>query len=672
MGEKEGIRIAWLFRKLRAHPLLDPLVQELETGQEGTSVGWGYRPSGSAAIADAARRNAPLLLMEDAFVRSLKPGAKCVYGVVADSEGTYYDASGKSDLLNALETGSPCGWMRKQSASPDEVSALIARFTASRTSKYNWYPGDFSGGKVPEERGVLVIDQTRGDLSLEHAGVAAGEFDRMIRDALDEHPDKPIYLRAHPDHRYRGKTTCFSPWVFSEERITILPPDLSPATCFGFCDEVYVASSLMGMEALLHGCVVKTYGWNFYAGRGLTEDRGRGRVQSRERAINLHQLFEAAYLQYSHYFDPDSGEPCGLGRILDHLELQREIAKQNAGLRVTVGWTPWQRSLAEEFFRSPGCTVSHVPEIEEVSRQKNYLLWGGADAPRTTDSSVTRVEDGFLRSAGLGADFHKPMSWVIDDLGIYFDPTQPSRLETILEAGDFSPTDIDDSRELVNFLKSHRLSKYNLADSPITWRKSMAAGKKVILVPGQVEADASIRKGSPQVKTNAELLKRVRAEEPDAFLIFKSHPDLVAAARHGNPIPAGAEGIADLIVTDGNVIDWLDLCDEVHTMTSTVGFEAILRNIPVRTHGLPFYAGWGLSSDLLHCARRTRKLSVDELACGALILYPRYLNPISSEFTSGIHIARLLARGDFHREHPPWHMRIVSILKHTWVRLARR
>ncbi len=394
--------------------------------------------------------------------------------------------------------------------------------------------------------------------------------------------------------------------------------------------------------------------------------------EPRERKITLPQLFEAAYLQYSHYFDPDSGEPCGLDRILDHLELQQEIAGQNAGHRVTIGWTPWQRALADDFFRSPGCTVSHSPETSENSSVKSFLLWGGTEATGIGDGAVIRVEDGFLRSAGLGADFHKPMSWVIDDLGIYFDPTRPSRLETILESGEFSPTETDHAIELVAFLKSHRLSKYNLAHSPITWRREMAGGKKVILVPGQVEADASIRKGSPDVKTNADLLKRVRAEEPDAYLIFKSHPDLVAAARHGDPIPEGAEGIADLVVTEGNVIDWLELCDEVHTMTSTVGFEAILRNVPVRTHGLPFYAGWGLTRDSLDCPRRTRKLTVAQLACGALILYPRYRNPLSEEFTSGIHIARLLARGGLDKQQPPWHMRIVSILKHAWVRLARR
>ncbi len=42
---------------------------------------------------------------------------------------------------------------------------------------------------------------------------------------------------------------------------------------------------------------------------------------------------------------------------------------------------------------------------------------------------------------------------------------------------------------------------------------------------------------------------------------------------------------------------------------------------------MPFYAGWGLTKDKYRCERRTRKLSLEELVAGALIAYPRYINP---------------------------------------------
>jgi capsular polysaccharide export protein len=118
-------------------------------------------------------------------------------------------------------------------------------------------------------------------------------------------------------------------------------------------------------------------------------------------------------------------------------------------------------------------------------------------------------------------------------------------------------------------------------------------------------------------------------------------------------------------------LDWLDLSDEVHTMTSTLGFESILRGVPVVTYGLPFYAGWGLTDDHLSCPRRTRRLSVEELVCGALIRYPRYLNPRSGEYTTAIQIARMLASGGLAGERRSWYLRMGSILKNGWVRLAR-
>ncbi len=66
-------------------------------------------------------------------------------------------------------------------------------------------------------------------------------------------------------------------------------------------------------------------------------------------------------------------------------------------------------------------------------------------------------------------------------------------------------------------------------------------------------------------------------------------------------------------------------------MTSTMGFEALLRGLPVTCAGLPFYAGWGLTTDLSPIERRTARPSLDALAHAALIGYPRYFNPNSGE-----------------------------------------
>lgn len=70
----------------------------------------------------------------------------------------------------------------------------------------------------------------------------------------------------------------------------------------------------------------------------------------------------------------------------------------------------------------------------------------------------------------------------------------------------------------------------------------------------------------------------------------------------------------------------LDAVDEVQVMTSLAGFEALLRGKAVTCYGQPFYAGWGLTTDIVPPARRSRRLTLSELIAGALIVYPRYFD----------------------------------------------
>ena len=138
----------------------------------------------------------------------------------------------------------------------------------------------------------------------------------------------------------------------------------------------------------------------------------------------------------------------------------------------------------------------------------------------------------------------------------------------------------------------------------------------------------SVLAGGGGLTSNLELLRRVRALEPDAEIWFRPHPDVEAGHRKG-AVPAGeALKYADRIVAEGGMAALLDQVDAVHVLTSLTGFEALLRGREVTCHGTPFYAGWGLTRDLGEVPdRRGRKLALDELVAGVLILYPRYLDP---------------------------------------------
>jgi len=150
----------------------------------------------------------------------------------------------------------------------------------------------------------------------------------------------------------------------------------------------------------------------------------------------------------------------------------------------------------------------------------------------------------------------------------------------------------------------------------------------VVLVPGQVEDDASIALGCTGIRTNLKLLEAVRAARPHAFIIYKPHPDVVSGNRKGRLAVSAARQYADWVETKASIVSCIAACDELHTMTSLSGFDALLRGKRVVTYGQPFYAGWGLTEDRCQdgpaFARRTRRLSLDELVAGALLKYPIY------------------------------------------------
>lgn len=255
-------------------------------------------------------------------------------------------------------------------------------------------------------------------------------------------------------------------------------------------------------------------------------------------------------------------------------------------------------------------------EVEQYAKDRNIALH--------------RVEDGFIRSVSLGSDLTKAYSLVVDGRGIYFDPTQESDLEHILNTYTFDENLIQRSKDLQHYLIENKISKYNIYQDKQLTLEDLKEGQTVVMLPGQVEDDASIIYGADGM-TNLELLQQARENAPDAYIIYKPHPDVLAGNRKGNIDTNTAMQYCNTIITDASLDSVLELADEIHTMTSLVGFEALIRGKKVYTYGLPFYAGWGLTVDAHTCTGRTVPRTLDELVAAAFILYPRYINPVTNE-----------------------------------------
>jgi capsular polysaccharide export protein len=288
-----------------------------------------------------------------------------------------------------------------------------------------------------------------------------------------------------------------------------------------------------------------------------------------------------------------------------------------------LGFSRWKhRSLRLCF---SGWNVRFVRDVSKVPCGAAVAAWGRHEISdvEAQGFNVIRVEDGFLRSVGLGADLTRPISWVLDRSGIYFDASKPSDLETLLSETVFPSDLLKRAGALRERIVTAGLTKYNVG----TMRWSRPSGvTRVILVPGQVESDASIALGAVEIKTNLGLLKAVRAANPDAYVLYKPHPDVLARMRARGEGEDTAVCWCNEVVADVAMDDLLREVDEVHCLTSLAGFEALIRRKRVVCYGQPFYAGWGLTEDFAPIVRRKRQLTLDELMAGALILYPLYMS----------------------------------------------
>ena len=289
-------------------------------------------------------------------------------------------------------------------------------------------------------------------------------------------------------------------------------------------------------------------------------------------------------------------------------------------------WRPVLKRFA------PYSQIKFVRRARDIPDGSSVLVWGRRelDSPHADNLNIIRVEDGFIRSVGLGAQFVTPVSWVFDKQGIYFDSSCESELEAYCNQATFSEEVLQRAQALQQAIVDAQITKYNTGKGH--WQRPV--GKKVVLVAGQVESDASIRFGGTEIKHNLALLQAVRQHAGDAYLLYKPHPDVVAKARAQGQGEALAAQYCDEVITDIGMAQLLTQVDEVHVLTSLTGFEALLRGIPVHCYGQPFYSGWGLTQDHAPIQRRTRQLTLTQLVAAALIYYPVYISSVSGCYTT--------------------------------------
>ncbi|HDX8360037.1 TPA: capsular polysaccharide biosynthesis protein [Aeromonas hydrophila] len=617
-------------------------------------AGWGQKANTRKIKQQAQALGLPYWQLEDGFIGYIghpARGGKAV-SLIADPVGIYYDARQPSRLEQLIAT--PC-----DADTLTRAERLIGELVRLGVTKYNCYASrpdaaSAAGPRSPsvaEVKGlpmalaqrllqdarprVLLVDQVAGDLSIPGALASEADFVAMVQAARRNHPHARLLLRTHPDTRFGKKSGVLARLKLSD--VEVVADHCHPHALLNLVDAVYTVSSQLGFEGLLLGKPVYCFGMPFYAGWGLTHDSKL--CERRNLQVSLAQLVAAALIHYPRYLDPVLGQRCEVEEVVAIIARQQKPAPRWRRLYL-VGFSLWKRAFMQAFCHHLAEELRFVRKPpKRLTGDEQVLVWGSRHPDLT---SAIRVEDGFIRSRGLGSNLCRPSSLSIDPVGIYFDCRTPNGLEQLLNYQQLTEQDFMRGQALLDLLKQHGVSKYNVGTvQPFT---PPTDGRTRLLVVGQVDGDASILTGSPTIRSNEQLLWAVRAAKPKAHIIYKPHPDVVAGNRSGAISAACLEECVDSQVLDIGLTSLYPHVDELHTMTSLSGFEALVQGVKVTTWGQPFYSGWGLTTDAHPPARRQRTLPLAALVYLTLVAYPLYIDWQTGLWISPEQLIRQLAQ----------------------------
>lgn len=357
--------------------------------------------------------------------------------------------------------------------------------------------------------------------------------------------------------------------------------------------------------------------------------------------VELFDLDGAPYeieIPAGRFVDPWSGASVSAAQGLEIARFFQTRALRRRRPVATVGFSPWKRTNVTPFLSGPCGAPRHFRDAARARAWARRVggeiaLWGPsratADALRAEGLDVLLIEDGFVRSVGLGVAHERPASLTVARSALHFETDRMTDFAAVARAAEKDPALKDRGRAAIARMRALGLSKYlRRADGPgATPTPPEAEGRWKLLVVGQVEGDASLRFGGGYPGGNLELARRARARRPEALLAYKPHPDVLSGLR-AEPSAAEIAQIADVVLGDLDAIAAISWADEVETMTSQLGFEALLHDRPVVCHGRPFYAGFGLTEDLAppRVGDVGGAVSLEALAAATLIAYPDYVS----------------------------------------------
>ena len=651
--------------------------------------GWGRKTSGLDAMKMAKKYNCNYILLEDGFIRSLGLGIEGypTFSIVEDNTGIYYDATTASKLENILNTYD----FKKNSNISSQANEAIGLIKKYHISKYNnsqeithhYFPND--------KKRVLIIAQTAGDASIKYGLGDTFSTEEMIQTAISENPDHEIYLKIHPDVLSGKKKSDINISKFKDncEIITENFNPISLLKHFNKVytktSGMGFEALLVGCECVCFGIPYYS-GWGITDDRVKCERRRRKLTipeifagayilyskyydPYQKKNIDIIETIETINRLMTQPIKPSDKNieyrksvkkylPMYLQKILiyskeylksfiyNDISLFLKGYKKRSGKRLAIcigfsGDGAWKQKYMQEYLADHHlCFSNHrtptwklIIILNNLEEDYDIFVWSFKEGNQLNKyfdkkgKKITRVEDGFIRSIGLGIHKTKPLSLTFDKRGIYFDTSKISDLKYILlhHAPHYNNLQLSKAEELIEYITTNGISKYNFPKKDKVIR-DLPSNQNIVLVIGQVEDDMSIKYGCSKPSTNLELIKNARQENKDAFIIYKPHPDTLTGIRKVLSPINECEKYVNIVDTLHGLDTLIKASEHIYTITSLSGFEALMYRKKVTCFGFPFYSGWGLTDDRdIRSVEVINKLSLEQLFYAAYIEYPKYM-----------------------------------------------
>ncbi|GAB5459475.1 MAG: hypothetical protein Hens3KO_25050 [Henriciella sp.] len=265
-----------------------------------------------------------------------------------------------------------------------------------------------------------------------------------------------------------------------------------------------------------------------------------------------------------------------------------------------------------------------------------FGLRGSADKARKivakSQAELALVEYGLISAMGIPSLADFKFSLIVDDLGIFFDTTTRSRTEQLILDGDGDPILKARAKKFIQTVVEHDIVKYN--DSPKMALEDVG-NKRKILVMDQTSGDLSIEFGQCHKFDFSSMLEHALAQD-NAHVFLKLHPETVQGVKDANYDLRTLQGVENLtlIVDNCNAMHLIKQVDEVYVMTSGAGLEALMVGKPVTCFGVPFYAGWGLTTDMQPFSNERVERTLEDVIAAVFLKQTLWFDPITQQETT--------------------------------------